>query len=226
MLLALGCLTVLGVTFTAGIFAGRQWTQVLPSIGARPGHDPRRDTKVGERKPPAPAPVLTFYQELTAPLTAPPPRPKPTKPVEPAAKPAQVAVKSAEAPKATPVSGPAPADRQAVQKIGETDGATTDVARPPTANSDHAAPSPAIQPAPVTSNRYTVQVGAFKTREQAEAFRTRLATAGHDAYVADLEGTAGARFRVRVGTFTSRDDARHVAERLAAERFATYVTLR
>jgi DedD protein len=203
MLLVLGCFTVLGLMFVAGVFAGRQWPQVLPSIGARAEREARRDARPVPRKLPEPPPVLTFYQELTAPLTAPPPRSKPAKSVDPA---------------------PAPAANQALQKIGETDGAAASVTRPPTDQGGHAAPATTVPP--VTANRYTVQVGAFKTREQAEAVRARLAAGGHDAYVADFDGPVGARYRVRVGTFASRDEARQVAERLATERFATYVTAR
>jgi cell division protein FtsN len=70
-----------------------------------------------------------------------------------------------------------------------------------------------------------VQVGAFTTREQAEALRARLAGGGHDAYVAESEGPGGARYRVRVGAFATRDEARQAAERLAGERqLTTFVT--
>jgi len=70
-------------------------------------------------------------------------------------------------------------------------------------------------------------VGAFGQREQAEAIRARLAAAGHDAFVADLDAPAATRFRVRIGSYASRDEARRAAERLTAtERLSTYVTLR
>lgn len=75
--------------------------------------------------------------------------------------------------------------------------------------------------------QFTVQVGAFKTREQAETMRVKLSAVGHDAYVAALEEGPGARFRVRVGTFATRDEARQAADRLSRERqLATFVTIR
>jgi DedD protein len=75
--------------------------------------------------------------------------------------------------------------------------------------------------------RYTVQVGAFNAREQAEAVRARLAASGHAAYVLEGGATATPRYRVRIGAFTTAEDARQAAARLATEaRVATYVTTR
>lgn len=88
-----------------------------------------------------------------------------------------------------------------------------------------ARPDPAADGLP--ERRFTIQVGAFKTREQAETMRGKLADEGQDAYVTALDGSAGARFRVRVGAFATRDEARRVADRLSRERqLATYVTVR
>jgi cell division protein FtsN len=73
--------------------------------------------------------------------------------------------------------------------------------------------------------RYTVQVGAFTAREQAEAMRARLAASGHAAYVVEGDAAAAPRYRVRIGVFTTAEDARQAAARLAsAARVATYVT--
>ena len=93
-LLVLGFLTILAVSFGAGVGAGRRWPRLLPSLG---GAAPVKvDRLEGERGPgrlpsvrsgpgnPAPTerptPELTFYNELTAPLTAPPPASKPCGP--------------------------------------------------------------------------------------------------------------------------------------------------
>ena len=79
----------------------------------------------------------------------------------------------------------------------------------------------------VPGPRFTVQVGAFRGRAQAEAVRARLAESGQEADVA--EGAAGGvtQYRVRVGTFATRAAARDAAARLGAERqLATYVTTR
>ena len=69
---------------------------------------------------------------------------------------------------------------------------------------------------------WTVQVGAFKNRVQADSVRKRLADARFDAYVTSSTAEEGqARYRVRVGTFRSREEALRVAERLRAERALT-----
>jgi cell division protein FtsN len=86
--------------------------------------------------------------------------------------------------------------------------------------------APRAEPA-APAPRFTIQVGAYRTREQAEAVQLRLAGAGYAAYVAEFDGSPNSRFRVRVGTFISREEARPIAERLAAERKSpTYVTTR
>ncbi len=175
MLVGLGFVTILGVAFVAGVVAGRHWPRLLPSLGAGSPRDvavPAPDTAAG-RPPAGTPPALTFYQELTAPLTAPPParpRPAPATGLPAATRPAEVEVPLA---------------------------------------------------------RYAVQVAAFRAREPAEALRARLAAAGHDAYVTEVEGSAGARFRVRIGAYTSREQAQEVAERLqAAQGLTAYVTVR
>src|SRR5439155_24189953 len=78
-------LTIIAVTFGAGIYSGRIWMSrsvvtvsrvTEPETARRPAGRPAKAAA-------APAPQLTFYRELTAPLTAPPPPPKPAKPAPP-----------------------------------------------------------------------------------------------------------------------------------------------
>lgn len=185
--IVIGILAVLGVTFAAGALAGR--------FSLRPASVASAKTVERPAKPaPPPQPELTFYRELTAPLTAPPAPPK------------------AAAAKA-PVKREAPA------------AAASDKTELPTrAATDVASASPASR---ADEGRYTVQVGAFNAREQAEAVRARLVAAGHAAYVAEGEAAGAARYRVRIGTFTTAEDARQAAARLATEaHVATYVTTR
>src|SRR5437660_4474843 len=70
---------VLGGTFLAGVYAGRIWSARAAVVAAHvPDTEPaRRGPGRGGRLPEVPAPQLTFYRELTAPLTAPPPPPRP-----------------------------------------------------------------------------------------------------------------------------------------------------
>jgi DedD protein len=190
MLFLVGCLAVLGGTFLLGFIAGRFWPRP-PSIvvAARGAKESSRPTE--------PAPALTFYQELTAPLASPPP-PKPSKPLR------------AEKPE-KPDAAPKP---EAVPKV-------------------EAAPKPdlpaaveAAKPTP-SPGAFTVQVGAYKAREPAEALRARLAAAGYEAYVAQVDAPGSVRFRVRVGSFAAREAAQQVADRIGRDRsLSAFVTSR
>jgi cell division protein FtsN len=154
-----------------------------------------------ERAPkpaPPPQPELTFYRELTAPLSPPPAPPKP------AAKPAK-----REAPAAEPVRAP-----EASAMVA------TKPAEPPAPKAGDAAPTPRAD-----GGKYTVQVGSYNARAQADALRARLSAAGHAAYVTEGEAAGVTRYRVRIGTFGSAEEARQAAVRLASEaQVATYVT--
>jgi len=65
------------------------------------------------------------------------------------------------------------------------------------------------------SGPFTVQVGAYRTREPAEALRARLAAAGRAAYVVEAEAPGGVRYRVRVGVFPTREAAQTAAVGIA-----------
>jgi cell division protein FtsN len=97
---------------------------------------------------------------------------------------------------------------------------------PPTPSAPAAAkaPAPTLPASPQSS--WTIQVGAYKNRRQAEESRQKLAGAGLDAYVVTLAAQEGvARYRVRVGTYRSREEAASAAERLRAQRsLTTFVT--
>lgn len=93
-------------------------------------------------------------------------------------------------------------------------------------------PAPAVpQMGPsmgVAAYEWTVQVGVFRDRRQAEGLKRQLADGGVDAHLVDAPGEDGqGRHKVRVGSFKTRDEAARVAARIASERrVPTYVTLR
>jgi cell division protein FtsN len=224
----LGFMVLLAATFGAGVFVGRTWP-AFPSVLARaPEGAPRREGRA-ERKSAASAPVLTFYHELTAPLTAPPVTPpKPAKTVPPAP---AVPPRPALAPAVPAREDGAPAIAPALEPAA---GAPPPASVVPGAVSEASAPlgtpgAPAartVSAGPPSGSRFTIQVGAFKDRPPAEALRATLALYGHDVYIAESDGD-GARFRVRVGSYATRDEARAAAGRIAAERHVTtYVTPR
>ena len=174
-LLVLGCFSVLGTAFMLGVVAAHVWPHFpLGLASSAPATKAARDRGDRSARALEPGPTLTFYQELTAPLTSPPPA-KPPKPA----------------------------------RVEKTEPPRAEAAR---ADAD---------------GGFTVQVGAYKAREPAEALRARLAAAGLDAYIAEAAGSGVARFRVRVGAFVTREAAREAAARLAAERsVSTFVTAR
>jgi cell division protein FtsN len=203
---------ILGLTFALGLLVGRQLAR-SSLVAAPPSASeaarkasapaPRRGGIAAETmadRPPEPTEKLTFYQTLTEPLNG-------GGQARPEAKPVTVKVSApSPSPAAAPVTAPAPA--------------APSVSLPP-------APGKAVVPAPPAANPaaaspWTVQVGAFKNRRQAEDIRQQLAAAGLEAYVASVPAQDGqARFRVRVGTYRSREEAAAVAERIRAQRSVT-----
>jgi cell division protein FtsN len=177
------------------MLVGRQWARSTTPTGRvavdadRPGdrataerRSGERPRRLGERERDDATPQiqekLTFYQTLTAPLTAGPP---------PASK-----ARPAPASAGTPMRDASPPE-------GAGTGANAGAS-------------------------YTVQVAAFRTREQADALREKL---GSDAYIAEVERGSPVKYRVRVGVFTVRTDAEAAAARLRAERhLAAFVTKR
>jgi cell division protein FtsN len=98
------------------------------------------------------------------------------------------------------------------------------VSLPPAPVKAAAPASPVAKPAasPAAGSPWTVQVGAFKNRRQAEDTRHQLAAAGLEAYVASVAAQDGQpRFRVRVGTYRSREEAAAAAERIRVQRSLT-----
>lgn len=68
---------------------------------------------------------------------------------------------------------------------------------------------------------YYVQVGAYRTAEDAEAQRARLSLNGVEAKVTEREQSGRVVFRVRVGPFDRKDEADQAKERLEAAGMET-----
>ncbi|HEY7436330.1 MAG TPA: SPOR domain-containing protein, partial [Methylomirabilota bacterium] len=196
-------LVILGLTFALGLLVGRQWARqttssaLIASIlepAKKPAPAARRGGIAADTmadRAPEPTEKLTFYKTLTEPLDGPGGSPKPE------AKPVAVKI-----PAATPPPPPAPAAKT-----------------PPAASAPSLPPAPGKAQDSKATNRaaasasgpavpYTIQVGAFKNRRQADDSRQQLVGAGLDAYVVTLAAQEGvARYRVRVGTYRPREEA-------------------
>jgi len=60
---------------------------------------------------------------------------------------------------------------------------------------------------PPSKGRFTVQVGAFNTRKDADSLRLRLEKKGYNSYIEAIRAGRKDLFKVRVGSFHARDDA-------------------
>ena len=208
MVLVAGALVV-AIAFGAGILVGRHWesTAARESDSREPAAPAKKAAgkRVAAGEPEADrareaGDKLTFYHTLAAPLGPPPAYPK----AAPEGK-ARAGAPSATAPGAGSGHGAAP---------GAPAGGTT------------AAPAASAPSAPASPAAWTVQVGAFGSRQQADTLQQDLRRAGFEAYLSPLPASDGqTRFRVRVGTFADRGLAQRAADRLRAERsLPTFVT--
>ncbi|MCP1673715.1 DedD protein [Natronocella acetinitrilica] len=88
---------------------------------------------------------------------------------------------------------------------------------------DDAVPAPDIPAAedvpsrpPAEGRAYAVQVGSFRSRDNAIALRDRLRNAGYPAYVEETQsGESSTVYRLRVGPVAEREEARALSARLA-----------
>lgn len=219
----IGILTILAVTFAAGTYAGRIWAtrpQVVAAVSPAEGEPSRRGSDTRASRLAEPAPRLTFYQELTAPLTAPPPPPKPAKTSPPplvttGTLPTRPAMPDRTVPTALDTRAPDTRASDTRNPSVARDAAATASNRPPTAQAGLAAP------ATTAANRFTIQVAAYRQRSPADALRATLAAGGHDARVVEHDAANGVRFRVQIGDFASRDAAREAAARFSGPTFVT-----
>lgn len=81
-----------------------------------------------------------------------------------------------------------------------------------TATADTKAAAPAATAEPFT---YFVQVGAFRTPEDAQAQRAKLALMGLDAKVSEREQNGRTVYRVRLGPYEQLNDAERMKDNLA-----------
>ncbi|MES2979478.1 MAG: SPOR domain-containing protein [Pseudomonadota bacterium] len=81
-----------------------------------------------------------------------------------------------------------------------------------------AVPAPQALPAPVSPSAdpftYFVQVGAFRTPEDAEQQRARISLLGLQAKVSEREQSGRTVYRVRLGPFEKKEEADKAKERL------------
>jgi len=222
--LGVAALIILGLTFTLGMLVGRQWArQNQPAVASEPTRKatsaPRRGglTEVATER--APQEKLTFYQTLTAPLGAVPPSGK----GEATAKPG-VAAKA----RLGPEPAPERTDRPALPRGTGPERRLTSVEAKAAEQRQEARGESTVGPGNGQEARseWTVQVGVFKSSQQAAGVKKQLAESGFEAQVTPMTIEDGqVRYRVRVGAFRTREEAVRTAERVRADRsLPTFVT--
>jgi DedD protein len=209
LLMGGGVIVVLALTFGLGMAVGRKWSphREHDQMAAEPGRKQaapvvRRSGLTDPVPERPPQEKLTFYQTLTAPMSAVPAPAKvsaPAKPEPATSRPAGERVSSERPVAATPTSPPKPdkpaglVERPAGPRVGE-----------------------------VRTGDWAVQVGVFKDRGQAESVRRQLAASGFDAYLTAVPTADGqTHYKVRMGSFKTREEAGQMAERVRQERSLT-----
>lgn len=149
----------------------------------------------GKNAPRPAAPVASGTVDAAAPVLTPAPAPAAAPAVAPAAPPAAAVAVKPSAPSATDPLGDL---AKAKAKAATSTAAPTAPALPPTAE----------------PFEYFVQAGAFRTPEDAEAQRAKLAMMGMEAKVSEREQSGRTVYRVRMGPYAKRDDADRAKDRL------------
>ena len=211
------------VIFGLGVIAGRHWTR---PFGGGAETDAPKKTAVTARKGGVVeteadraregAQKLTFYQTLTAPLVPPTPYPKPGDSKARPAPDRPAPGRDLETPRTEPAvaAGKLAMDQPRSAAPGADSPAGGTAASPGSGTGGSA-----------STTGWSVQVGAFRNRSQADIVQRQLQASGFEAFVSTLGSADGeVRYRVRLGAFRSRAEAERAAERVRAERaLPTYV---
>jgi cell division protein FtsN len=139
----------------------------------------------------------------------------PAKPAAPAASAASAPASAQVAPAALPAAAASAPAARAELKPAVTGDPRGDLAKA-RAGAPATAPAAAAEPF-----NYFVQVGAFRTPEDAESQRARLSLTGLEARVSEREQSGRMVYRVRVGPFDKREDADRAKEKLDASGVET-----
>ena len=135
------------------------------------------------------------------------------------------------APAASAPAAPASGAKAAVAKANDKPDAKTDTKADPKQDAK-ADPKPAVTADPLGDLakaklastepfNYFVQVGAFRTSEDAEAQRAKLSLSGISTKISEREQAGQIVFRVRQGPFDKKEDAEKAKEKLDAAGLET-----
>ncbi len=82
-----------------------------------------------------------------------------------------------------------------------------------------------VMPKPQASEpfEYFVQAGAFRTHDEADTQKAKLAMGGFDAQVSEREQSGKSVFRVRLGPLVSKDDAEKLQQKLVSQKVESVI---
>lgn len=201
--LTLGGLVVIGLSFALGLVAGRRAERLERTDVAAETSDPLEAIETESQQ-------LAFYREL-----------KDEPPLAPMPKPVPKPVVNAKAP--APKVGQAPAvAAEAEQRI-----AAAEKSKPRPRPRPKRAPRPKpsggdvktkLQDGPAIEGQYTVQVSAFQSMDEAQAFAASLERKGYAPFITTASlPQKGTWFRVRMGAFDNELEAT-LAKQILAQR--------
>lgn len=201
---------IMGLTFALGVLVGRQWIRPT-AIEIAADHGGRKTVPPGKRgglsaadidPEPAIDQKLTFYQTLTAPL-------------------GRASANASQRAETKSRTAPEPARTETPPPNPHTSRGETAVENP--VSLPVAAAGPPSPPDP--AGLWSVQVAAFKARDQAASVQKRLKEAGVDAYIAPTATSDGqTNYRVRVGTFKSKAEAQRMVDKVRERSPAAFAT--
>lgn len=78
-----------------------------------------------------------------------------------------------------------------------------------------------FKPVDYWKGNFTVQIGAFKIKENAQEYRDKLSKRYQNAHITAFTDTRGTFYRVRIGVFTNLQDAIRYSEKLTTQGFGS-----
>lgn len=198
---SLGLVVALAAAFSAGYVVGKRTTALASEV--KPAPIAAIDTAQERHE------QLTFYTKLSDKAPVVPPKPAPT--VETAVQRLRQLAK----PEAQPPA------REAERSIAEIVAVETAAPAIPVGT---VGTSSGLEEGPALHGDYTVQVSAFRTHAEAEAYAASLERRGYKPFI--VESTTperGTWFRVRMGRFADEGAAQRAKEELASAAIPAWV---
>lgn len=120
----------------------------------------------------------------------------------------------------------APEEPAAKPKAAEPEPAAKAAKAEPAAKAEDEASTPAAEPKPASRRRFTLQVGSFQDKEEADLFFRGLAGTSYEPYMVEADvPDKGTYYRVRIGGYGSFEEAVEAkSEFEASQHVIAYVT--